>query len=104
MPKPLHLHLAGVREGAGIHQLAGTVEIVLLVGTTNLMLQLVADIEMVFQRPLAAPGDDRHVLQAGIPCFLNTVLDQRLVDDRQHFLRHRLGGGQKARAIAGSRE
>src|SRR5690606_36992164 len=37
---------------------------------------------------------------AGVERFLDTVLNQRLVDDRQHFLRHRLRRGQKARAVA----
>jgi hypothetical protein len=31
-------------------------------------------------------------------------LNERLVDDGQHFLRHRLGGGQDAGAKAGDRK
>ncbi|MGY4431320.1 hypothetical protein ACVWWO_003797 [Bradyrhizobium sp. F1.13.1] len=49
-----------------------------------------------------AAGDEDEVLDAGFPCLVIDVLDQRLVDDRQHFLRHRLGGGQDAGAEAGN--
>src|SRR6185369_3839964 len=48
-------------------------------------------IEVVFDGALAAPGDDNDVLDAGVLRFLDAVLDQGLIDERQHLLRHRLG-------------
>ena len=36
--------------------------------------------------------------------FLDAVLNDRLVDERQHLFRLRLGGGKKAGAEAGGRE
>src|SRR5258706_10370103 len=44
------------------------------------------------------------MLDPGLPGLVNHILDQRLVDDGQHFLRHRLGGGQDPGAEAGDRK
>jgi len=44
------------------------------------------------------------MLDAGLFGFVDDILNQRLVDDGKHFLRHRLGGGQDAGAEAGDRE
>ena len=46
---------------------------------------------MVDQRGLAAAGDHAELLNASGARFLDRVLDQWLVDDRKHFLRHGLG-------------
>ena len=56
---------------------------------------------MLDQRGLAAAGDHAELLDARRARFLDRVLDQRLVDHRQHFLGGRLGGGQETRAEAG---
>ena len=61
------------------------------------VLQFEADVEMVLDRGLAAPGHDDDVLNTGMERLLDAVLNDRLVDDRQHLLGLRLGGGQKAR-------
>jgi hypothetical protein len=59
---------------------------------------------MVIERALAAAGDEDHLLDARFARFLDRILDERLVDDRQHLLGHRLGGGEEAGAEAGDRE
>ena len=61
-------------------------------------------VEMVLDHALVAAGDEDEMLDAGLLGLVEHVLDQRLVDDGQHFLRHRLGGGQDAGAEAGDRE
>ncbi len=61
-------------------------------------------VEMVLDHALVAAGDEHEVLDAGFARLVDHVLDQRLVDDGQHFLRHRLGGGQDAGAEAGDGE
>ena len=66
--------------------------------------QFVRDVEMLDQRGLAAAGDHAELLDAGGAGLLDRVLDQRLVDDRQHFLGRCLGGGQEARAKTGDRQ
>ncbi|MNM77422.1 hypothetical protein D3C81_892740 [compost metagenome] len=100
MSKPLHFYLTGVRERACLHQLPSAQQELLFFGTANLMFQLVADVEVVFQGALATTGNDRHMLKTRIPRFLYAVLDQRFIHNRQHFLGHGLCGGQKAGAVA----
>ena len=41
------------------------------------------------------------VVDAGRDRLFDDVLDRRLVDDGEHLLRHRLGGGKEAGAKAG---
>ena len=50
---------------------------------------------MLHQRGLAAAGDHAELLDAGGARLLDRVLDQRLVDDRQHFLGVALVAGRK---------
>jgi hypothetical protein len=50
------------------------------------MLQLVGGVEVILDRPLLARGDDDHLLDAGGDGLLDGVLDDGLVDERQHLL------------------
>ena len=59
---------------------------------------------MVLDRALVAAGDEDHVGDAGGRRLLHRVLDQRLVDDRQHLLGARLGRRQEPGAEAGDRK
>ena len=61
-------------------------------------------VEMILDDALVASGHEHEMLDAGFAGFIDDVLDQRPIDDRQHFLRHRLGGGQDAGAETGNRE
>ncbi len=63
--------------------------------------QLELAVEMVLDHALVAAGDEDEMLDAGLARLVHHVLDQRPVDDRQHFLRHGLGGGQEAGSKAG---
>ena len=54
--------------------------------------------------PLLAAGDDDDLLDAGRDRLLDAVLDDRLVDERQHLLGLRLGRGQEPCAPAGGRK
>ncbi len=62
------------------------------------------DIEMVDEGSFAAAGDHTELLDAGGAGFIDRVLNQGLINDRQHFLRHGLGGGKEACAEAGNRQ
>jgi hypothetical protein len=68
------------------------------------VLELVVEVEVILDRALLAAGDDDDLLDAGRDRLLDGVLDDRLVDQRQHLLRLRLRGGQEASAPAGGRE
>ena len=59
---------------------------------------------MILERALAAAGDEDHLLDPGLARLLDRILDQRPVDDRQHLLGDRLGGGKEAGAEPGDRE
>ena len=100
----LHLHLAGVGEGALVDQPTDADQVLFLVGVADLVFQLVADVEVVFQRTLAAAGDDADLGKAGFQRLLHRVLDQQLVHHRQHFLGHGLGGREETSAVTGGRE
>ena len=50
---------------------------------------------MVLDRPLVAPGDDQDVGYTGDDGFLNNILDDRLVHDREHLLGLGLGHREK---------
>ena len=62
------------------------------------LLQLVVGVEVIFDRALRAAGDEDQLAGARSERLLRGVLDQRLVDDGQHFLRAGLGRRQEARA------
>ena len=86
--------------GDGAHLL----EQVRLAALLQQLLQLVGDVEVVLDRVLAAAGDDDDVGEARRHRLLDHVLDDRLVDEGQHLLGLRLGGGEEARAQAGGGE
>src|SRR6185312_12781179 len=67
-------------------------------------LELVGMVEMILDRRLGASGDENEFLDSSGLRLLDRVLDQRLVDDRQHLLRHRLGGRKESRTQASDRE
>src|SRR5581483_2568166 len=62
------------------------------------LLEFELPVEMIFDDPLVSPGDEDEVLDACFLRFVHDMLDQRPIDDRQHFLRHGFGGGEKAGA------
>jgi len=55
-------------------------------------------VEMVFDHAFVPASDEDEMLDARFACLVNDMLDQRTVDHRQHFFRHRLCGWQKTRA------
>ncbi|MNP51322.1 hypothetical protein D3C76_1456300 [compost metagenome] len=101
MAQAFHFGLAGVGERALVEQLADADQVFLLVGALDLVFQLVADVEVVFQGALAATGDDGDFGQTGIQCFFDAVLDQWLVHHRQHFFGHGFSRWQEASTVTG---
>jgi hypothetical protein len=99
VPQPERLGLADInaidaRGCGGPHHL----EQRMLVPCRELGLQFVGLVEMVLDRALVSPGDEDHVGNACCGRLFDGILDQRLVDDRQHLLGARLGGRQEAAA------
>ena len=55
---------------------------------------------MVFNAAFAAPSYKNNLIAARRNRFFHSVLNQRLIHNRQHFFGVGFGGGQKARAHA----
>ena len=66
--------------------------------------QFVAHVEVVFDGLLAAPGDDDDLVAAGSERFFHAVLNDWLVDQRQHLFGLGFGSGQKTSTQSGGRE
>jgi hypothetical protein len=54
--------------------------------------------------PRASAGHENHFRNARCYGFLDRILNKRLIDDRQHFLRTRLGSRQETSAKPGNRK
>src|SRR5215472_5712956 len=72
-----------------------------LAARSKLGLQLVGLVEMILDGALVAARDEDHVGDAGRGGLLHRILDQRLVDHRQHFLGACFRYRQKPAAEAG---
>ncbi|MOA19664.1 hypothetical protein D3C78_1400630 [compost metagenome] len=55
-------------------------------------------IKMILNRSFSFTRNNDDVFNTGGNSFLDNVLDSRLIDDRKHFLWHRLSRGKKARS------
>jgi len=55
-------------------------------------------VEVIFDGTFAAAGDDNDVLDAGGHALFRDILDLRLINDGQHFLGLRFGGGEESSA------
>ena len=98
------LFLAHVSDVNHVGDLLHDLQQVGLAALLQHLFQLVADVEVVFDRALAAARDHDDLVAAGSHRFLDAVLDDGLVHQRQHFLGLRLGGGQEARPQSRGRE
>ncbi|MND40350.1 hypothetical protein D3C80_310870 [compost metagenome] len=99
-----HFSLTGVGERTLVEQTTDTDQVFFLVGAFDLVFQLVADVEVIFQGALAAAGNHGDLVQPSVQRLFNAVLDQWLVYHRQHFLGHGFGSRQEAGAVTGCRE
>ena len=71
------------------------------VGTLKLCFQLVSCVKVIFNSALAAARDENHVSHAGRVGFFYGILNERFVDNRQHFFGCGFGRRQETRAQAG---
>ncbi len=101
MSEPQWHVLTRIGDVAGLqHERAQFIEPVERTTLLEGVLKLRRPVEMVFDRLLAAPRYEDQVLDPGCPRFLHCILDKRLVNDREHFLRHSLGRRQEPRSEA----
>ena len=98
------LALANVGQVDQARDLPDLGELLLLAPRLEERLELDRDVEMVLDRVLAAARDQDDVVDAGGDGLFDAVLNDGLVDERQHLLGLRLGGREKARAESGGGE
>ncbi len=67
-----------------------------LAAALEIFFQFQRAVEMVFDRALASSGDHDDVFDARRDRFLDDVLNQRFVDQREHLFRRGFGCGKKA--------
>src|SRR5262245_61488143 len=96
MPKSECLLLPNIREidkvGDGPH----LPEQIMFAPSLEYVFQLICDVEVVFDGVLTAARNNGDIFDTGSHCFLNDVLDQGLVNEREHFFGLGLGCGKKS--------
>ena len=99
MAEPERALLAGIGDPAGCRDDGvELVQEIVLAPLAERHFKLGGGIEMVFDGVLRAAGHEIAFLNAGGRCFLERVLDQRLIDNRQHLFGHGLCDRQKTGA------
>ena len=73
----------------------------ILVAGLERLLEFELDVEIILDDRFASAGHKDEMLDPGLNGLVDHILDDWLVDDGEHFLRHRLGGRQKTGAEAG---
>ena len=66
--------------------------------------ELCRSIEVIEDRVLSLRRHDDELVESGVDRFLDSVLQDRLIDERQHFLRNDFRRRKEARAEAGAGE
>src|SRR5262249_37836006 len=79
-------------------------EICLLAALIERELELDLPVEMVLDHALVAAGHENEMLDPGFSRFVDDMLNDGAVNDREHLLGHGLGGGQEAGTEARNRE
>ena len=100
MTKAERLFLTHIGDMDQVRNLTHDLEQIRLPPLLQHFLELIADIEMVLDRLFTAPSHDDDLIAASRDSLLDSVLDNRFVDQRQHFFRLRLGGWEKSGAQA----
>ena len=98
------LALPDVSEVDHVGDLADLGELLALAARLEERLELDRDVEMILDRVLAATGDEDDVADAGFDGFFDAVLDDRFVDEGQHFFRLCLRRRKETGAETGGRE
>src|SRR5688572_1755590 len=105
MPQPEGLLLSGETHLTGAWQIRfEQVELGRFSAPAQSVFKLVLLVEMIFDNRLVASGDENEMLDTRFPRFIDSQLDDRTVNNGQHFLGHGLGGGQKTGAKPSNRK
>ena len=86
-----------VRKGGDVPHLAQELR---FAAALEVFFQFDGAVEMVFDRAFPASCDDDNVFDAGGDRFFHCILNERFIDQRQHFFRRRFRRGKEARTQA----
>src|SRR5208282_642194 len=92
------LFLPNVGDVDHVRNLAHDLQQVVLALFFEHLFQFVADVEMIFNRTLAASRNNDDLVATRCQSLFHAILNDGFVDQRQHLFRLRLGGGKKTRA------
>ena len=87
MTESKRLALADVGDAQHVGDVADLRQLLALPAGFEKRLELDRDIKMIFDRVLATTGHQNDVGDAGCDRFFDAVLNDRLVDQRQHLFR-----------------
>ena len=76
----------------------------MLAAVVERSLQLRGAIEVIEDVVFPLRRDDDQLVEGGVACFLNSVLKDRFIDERQHLLRNDFRRRKEPRAEAGTRK
>ena len=94
MSQPLGLLLPDIEDVGQVGGPADLLQLPLLAGPLQALLQLGVVVEVVVHSGLGPVGHHQDILDAGVYRLLDDILDHRLVHQGEHLLGNRLGGGQ----------
>ena len=98
------LCLPGVSDAGELGDGSGDLEQRSFVLSSEIGFEFGAAVEVIFHGGLAAAGNDDDLVAAGGDGLFDSVLNERLVDEAEHLLRHGLGGRKEASAQSCGRE
>src|SRR5262249_36698874 len=98
------LALAHVRDRGQLGDGLDLGQLVRLAAIVQEVLELEVRVEVILDRALAATGHDDDLRETRGHRLLDDVLDHRLVDEREHLFRLRLGRGKESGAEPGGRK
>ena len=94
MAQALGLLLPDIEDVGQVGGPADLLQLPLLAGPLQALLQLGVVVEVVVHSGLGPVGHHQDILDAGVYRLLDDILDDRLVHQGEHLLGNRLGGGQ----------
>ncbi|MNC55716.1 hypothetical protein D3C75_1052620 [compost metagenome] len=104
MPQSFRLSLADVHQGYALRRDGfNFIQQLTLHARFQHRLKLIRRVEMVFDRVLGGVGNQNDFFDPGSHAFVDNILDQRLIYDRQHLFRDRLGRRQHAHTQTSNR-
>ncbi len=102
MAKAERLALPHIREVDHVRDLADLGELFALATRFQERLELDRHVEMIFDGVLAPARDEDDIGDTGGDCLFDAVLNDWLVDEREHLLRLRLGRRKETGTQAGN--